>query len=126
MTTRYSKQREALIHILKSTDSHPTADWIYDRLRQEIPNVSLATVYRNLRFLAEQNLILKIDAGTGSEHFDGDTSLHYHFVCKECGRVYDIHTPPFTGLDEEVSNKTGFEIDNHSLIFYGKCNNCTN
>lgn len=124
MITRYSKQREALIHILQNTDTHPTADWIYDELRKEFPNVSLATVYRNLKQLTEQHMILAIDAGTGSEHYDGDISLHYHFACRDCGRVYDIHTPPFTALDDEISKKTGFDIDTHSLIFFGKCKNC--
>ena len=126
MITRYSRQREALIQILKNTDSHPTADRIYDELRKEFPNVSLATVYRNLKQLAEQNMVLAIDVGTGSEHYDGDVSLHYHFACKECGRVYDIHTSPFRHLDEEVSKKTGFDVDTHSLIFFGKCKECKN
>lgn len=126
MITRYSRQREALMQILQNTDTHPTADRLYDELRKVFPNVSLATVYRNLKQLTEQNLILAIDAGTGSEHYDGDISLHYHFACKSCGNVYDIQTSPFTGLNDEISNKTGFDVDTHSLIFFGKCKNCKN
>lgn len=124
MITKYSKQREGLIEILKGTDTHPTADALYLQMREKFPSVSLATVYRNLRQLSEQGQILKIDAGTGSEHYDGNPNQHYHFVCEGCGRVYDLDIDVFKELDESVTYKTGFSVARHSLLFYGLCKSC--
>lgn len=124
MITRYSKQREALIEILKTTDCHPTADWLYNELRKQFPKVSLATVYRNLRQLTECGEIMSIDAGTGCEHYDGNFRQHYHFVCKECGTIYDIDIKPYENLDSEMRDKTGIDIHGHTLLFYGICEDC--
>ena len=124
MVSRYSKQREALIDILRSTDCHPTADWLYDELRKEFPKVSLATIYRNLKQLTESGEIITIDAGTGCEHYDACTKCHYHFVCRECGKVYDVPGDTIVDLEGQYSGETGFDIDGYSLIFYGKCKEC--
>ena len=80
----YSKQREALLRVLRSTRSHPTAYWVYEELRKEIPNISLGTVYRNLAKLAQNGDILKLDIISDKERFDGFTARHAHFVCNEC------------------------------------------
>ena len=124
MVTRYSKQREALIEILKSTDTHPTADWLYSQLRKQFPNVSLATVYRNLRQLSEQGEILALLSNSEPEHYDGCTKDHYHFMCSKCGAVKDLEIEVLSDLNSEVSKKTGFEISRHSLMFYGICRDC--
>ena len=124
MATRYSKQRAALIEILKSTDTHPTADWLYSELRNQFPNVSLATVYRNLRQLSEQGEILALLSGTEPEHYDGCIKDHYHFMCTKCGAVKDLDIDVLKGLNDEVSQKTGFEVSRHSLMFYGVCGDC--
>ena len=126
MITRHSKQRDALIEILKSTDRHPTADTLYMEMRKRFPNVSLATVYRNLRQLSECGEIMTIAAGTGAEHFDGNFNPHYHFVCRDCGNVFDIAMENMDFLNNNVSEKTGYEIETHSLLFYGKCKDCKN
>ncbi len=64
MTYKKSRQREKILELLKSTGSHPTADWIYEKLKAEFPNLSMSTVYRNLNILIEQELIKKIDFGS--------------------------------------------------------------
>ena len=74
---KYSKQRDALLTLLKSTRSHPSADWLYSELKKEFPNISLGTVYRNLALLAENGCILKISTSSQKEHFDGFTHQHY-------------------------------------------------
>ena len=124
MITRHSKQRDALINILRSTDCHPTADWLYTELRKDFPNVSLATVYRNLKQLVEAGLVLEISTGSGSEHYDGATHCHYHFVCSNCGEVSDLRVAPISGLEEKFSGETGNKIDGYSLMFYGTCRKC--
>ncbi len=122
--TKHSKQREALLGILQNTTSHPTADWLYGQLRKEFPNISLGTVYRNLKLLSDNGTILKLSAGTGMEHYDGSTHNHYHFVCTDCGCVSDMEMDCMAGLDREAEKKMGAEVKRHSLVFYGKCKNC--
>ena len=71
---------------------HPTADVVYHSLRADFPNISLGTVYRNLTLLADLGEIARLRLGDGVDHFDADTSRHYHFICSECGSVLDLHT----------------------------------
>lgn len=121
---KYSKQREALLRALKSTRSHPSADWLYDELRKEFPNISLGTVYRNLALLADNGIIQRITTGSGREHFDGFTNEHSHFVCTQCDSIYDINLSGTSELDNEVEKSLGAKVDDHSLVFYGICSTC--
>ncbi|MFR5732276.1 MAG: transcriptional repressor [Clostridium sp.] len=87
-TLKYSRQRESIKASLMSRKDHPTADAVYASIREEFPNISLGTVYRNLNLLVELGEAQKLAFGDGKDHFDADTSLHYHFVCRSCGAVY--------------------------------------
>lgn len=124
MAIKHSKQRDALVEILRSTKCHPTADWLYDKLREQFPKISLATVYRNLKQLEEAGEIISIKGGTDSEHYDGATHCHYHFICEECGSVKDMEVQPVTDLVDKCNEETNFEISGYSLLFYGKCEKC--
>lgn len=118
----FSRQRESIMNYLKNTTSHPTAEEIYAELKPDLPNLSLATVYRNCSKLAEIGELIRLDAG-GKTHFDADISDHQHFVCSTCGRVYDM----FFSLPEEVIKTNlpeGFEHENHRLYFFGVCKKC--
>lgn len=121
---KYSKQREALLSLLKSTKSHPTADWLYQELRKDFPNISLGTVYRNLKVLSENGDILTLDVNSGKEHFDGFTHNHYHFICNNCGSIIDVDIPPIPSLCDSIEQQTGAVIDKYSLVFYGTCSKC--
>lgn len=123
---KYSKQREALLTLLKSTHSHPSADWLYAELKKEFPNISLGTVYRNLALLTKNGTVVKITTSSQKEHFDGFTHKHYHFVCKFCERIYDVELNNADTLDRAVENELNAEVDSHSLVFYGVCSNCKN
>lgn len=121
---RVSRQRKAILKVLRSTNSHPTADWVYEQVRQEIPNVSLGTIYRNLKLLAQEGKILQLDfAGTPS-HFDANTRNHYHFRCTRCGRIFDVDEPVHKELDKRVALKTGLKVFHHRLEFNGVCQDC--
>ena len=85
-----SLQREMIKQNLLSRYDHPTADMVYQSIREELPNISLGTVYRNLRFLVDQGDALSLKLGDGREHFDGHVEPHYHFICTKCGDVEDI------------------------------------
>lgn len=123
--TRMTKQRKTILEVLKSTDSHPTADWIYEQVKKDIPNISLGTVYRNLNLLAEKGKIDVINYANNQSHYDGNTKNHYHFRCSKCGNVYDLHMDIFEKeIDDFVENNTDFKVDSHRLEFYGVCPEC--
>ena len=119
---RYSRQREALIGLLRSTKSHPDAEWLYTNLRKEYPNISLGTVYRNLRQLSDMGEIIELSDGATS-HFDGDISPHYHMKCTCCKGIYDI---PENNVSVTVKTEDGFLIDGISLMLSGVCRICQN
>ena len=121
---KYSKQRERILDLLQHTGIHPTAVWIYDKLKNEFPDLSMGTIYRNLNILIEQGLVKKIDFGSTFDRFDANTSPHYHFICEKCGAIYDLKMPIVYSLNEKVKEETGFEVHSHRIEFYGICENC--
>ena len=124
--TKYkkSRQRQRILELLQSTDEHPTADWIFSRLRSEIKNLSLGTVYRNLNLLVEMGLAKKINFGTAFDRFDAVVQNHYHLVCEKCGSVYDLDMKPDEMLVKKAAEKTSFIIREHKIEFFGICKNC--
>lgn len=121
---KYSKQREALLTLLRSTRSHPSADWLYENLRKDFPNISLGTVYRNLALLTENGDIIKIPTYSSKEHFDGFTHTHHHFVCRDCDAILDLDIDGMESTKREAEKKLNAEVDDYSLVFYGVCENC--
>ena len=121
--TKRSLQRDLIRENLANRYDHPTADMVYYSIRQELPNISLGTVYRNLKFLVEQGDILSLNLGDGREHFDGHIEPHYHFICNQCGDVEDIFIDELQICDKASKHCSG-EIMGHSTYFYGLCNKC--
>ena len=100
MTLKYSRQREAIKDFLMTRNDHPTADVVYSNVRTEFPNISLGTVYRNLTLLADLGEIARLRVGDGVDHFDADTSPHYHFVCSDCGSVIDSEMDSIDSINQ--------------------------
>ena len=121
---KYSRQRESIKASLMNRKDHPTADAVYASIREEFPNISLGTVYRNLNLLVELGEAQKLAFGDGKDHFDADTSLHYHFVCRDCGQVYDMELDEMADLNTSVQAAAPGKIDSHSILFYGRCYSC--
>lgn len=123
--TKFSRQRQAILEYLCSTKEHPTADTVYTYVRERCPNISLGTVYRNLNLLTQEGEILRLTCGDGSDHFDGNPAPHYHFLCTECGAVWDLDMEPLTHIN--IIAAAGFSgmIEGHTLLFHGKCPHCT-
>ncbi len=119
-----TRQKEVILRVLRSTTSHPTADWIYDQVRKEIPHISLGTVYRNLKLLGERGEILELRFNGAPGRFDSKASNHYHFRCEKCGEISNVDEPIHEELSEQVSRKTGFKISYHWLEFRGLCVEC--
>lgn len=122
MQRRNTQQRKVIYDILASTDMHPTADWIYSQVKRYIPNVSLGTIYRNLKVLKDEGLIIEINDGKQSR-FDARTDEHYHFKCDVCDRIYDIE-PELIKLSFDFSNLNGFKVSRFTVEFSGICKNC--
>lgn len=124
MALKYSRQREAIKEFLAERKDHPTADTVYMGVRREFPNISLGTVYRNLTLLAELGEIQRINVGDGIDHFDPDTSSHYHFICKNCGCVQDVELEAPLRTAALQPKAFGGEITGSVTYFYGSCENC--
>lgn len=121
---KYSRQRESIKHYLDTHRTHPTAEIVYQNVKQQFPNISLGTVYRNLNLLAERGEILRISLGNGPDHYDADCSPHYHFICKQCGTVLDIDLEHQAQLDEIAARQFNGTITNHVTHFFGLCPKC--
>ncbi len=126
MQHRRTLQRDRILQILREAKSHPTADWIYNRLKDEIPTLSLGTVYRNLKVLIEQDLVLRIPLGSDQDRFEAKIDPHYHLVCERCGKVIDFTMPYRSEINEQAQQFSGFKVHRHRIDFFGICETCQN
>uniref|UniRef100_UPI003BA84F1A Fur family transcriptional regulator n=1 Tax=Tepidibacillus infernus TaxID=1806172 RepID=UPI003BA84F1A len=121
---RMTPQRHAILSYLCQTMSHPTADEIYKTLEKKFPNMSVATVYNNLRVFKESGLIRELPFGDDSSRFEANVSEHYHIICKNCGHIEDFTYPCITDIEEIAAKATGFKIDSHCVELHGLCVEC--
>ncbi len=123
---KYSRQRECIKNYLMTTKEHPTADEVYMKVKQEFPNISLGTVYRNLNLLTDIGDAVKISTPNGGDRFDGRLEPHNHFLCTKCGRLLDLDLDMHS-IDEvnrlAAENFDGI-ITSSSTLFYGECSDC--
>ncbi len=117
---RRSPKREAILDCLRATDCHPAAEWVYAQLKQEIPNLSLATVYRNLAQFRKEGVIQTIGTVDGEERYDGNLTPHSHFICCGCGKIIDV---PYQEVSPNDACNIG-EVERCSVTFYGRCKEC--
>ena len=121
-----SKKRQAILDMLCSTKEHPSAEMIYNSLKEEIPSLSLGTVYRNLAVLQEEGLVISVGNMAGHERYDGNTNPHPHFMCRACHGVTDLDLPDtVSGLCQFI-DRCGNTVDTYQLSFYGLCCECRN
>lgn len=124
MALKHSRQREMIKEFLMTRKDHPTADVVYMNVRQQNPNISLGTVYRNLTLLSDIGEIQKLRVGDGVDHFDADISPHYHFVCSECGSVIDLDMDSIENINQVAADRFDGQIAGHVTYFYGTCGQC--
>lgn len=103
---------------------HPTADDLFQRVRQRLPRISLATVYRNLDLLARNNLVVRLDHYGPQRRYDGNPQAHYHVRCERCGCLGDITLPHLAVPLEQVQEQTNFTLLGYDLEFRGLCPAC--
>lgn len=121
---RMTHQRRVILDELKKVTSHPTADKVYEMVRQQLPRISLGTVYRNLEVLSKCGMIQKLELGGNQRRFDGNTKNHYHVRCIRCGRVDDVPVEPVTMFEDALRKVSDYEITGHRLEFVGLCPQC--
>jgi Fur family peroxide stress response transcriptional regulator len=119
------RKRNAILSYLQGKVTHPSAEIIYADLKQEIPDLSMATVYRNLTKFRQEGLIQCVATVKGVERYDANTHPHVHFICRHCDAVIDLHEmqiPP--QLIDQATNLIGGTVDCCSLSFTGLCRDC--
>lgn len=123
---KYSRQRESIKHYLAATKEHPTADMVYMHVKQEFPNISLGTVYRNLNLLTNIGEAVKISTPDGGDRFDGRLEPHNHFLCKKCGRLLDLdlNMKSIHEVNRLAAENFDGMIESSSILFYGECSDC--
>ncbi|WP_146937377.1 peroxide-responsive transcriptional repressor PerR [Cerasibacillus quisquiliarum] len=121
---RITPQRHAVLDYLLNSMTHPTADDIYKALEGKFPNMSVATVYNNLRVLKEVGLVRELTYGDSSSRFDCNTSEHYHIICEKCNKIEDFHYPSLDEVEKLAAQVTGYDVSHHRLEVYGICQEC--
>ena len=121
---KITAQRQCIFRALEGDLTHPSAERVHEKVRREMPNVSLKTVYQTLNDLAELGEISQLDVGTGSARFDPNVEApHHHLVCRTCGKVRDL-TADFPGLTVSRRAAQGFAVDSAEVVFRGSCDEC--
>ena len=123
--TRKSRQRDRILEVLLGTRSHPTAKWVFDKVRKQFPSLSLGTVYRNLGILVKQGLVSRLDFGSSYDRFEATTLPHHHFVCDSCGRVTDLELPLDHSLTRKLKSATGLAATRLEIRLSGVCDRCS-
>lgn len=122
---RMTPQRQAVLEILTTSDTHPTVDQIYERVRMDFPMTSRATVYKTISLAKEMGAVMELEFSKGSNRYDGKRPYpHTHVICMKCKQVMDADDLDITTLKQEIIRNTGYRIDNHRIDFFGVCPNC--
>jgi len=122
---RMTRQRKVILQVLaKDVTIHPSADEVYDIVRQNLPRISLGTVYRNLEILCELGEIQKLEFGGTHKRFDGNPDAHYHVRCTLCDRVDNVDLGPVKQIEADIQSATDYKILGHRLEFIGLCPEC--
>ncbi len=121
---KYTNQRIEILEFLREFDGHPTVDDVYEGVRKKLSRISKATVYNNLKFLAEKGLIKEVNI-KGVSRFEANLTPHHHMICIECGVIEDYESEELSeyamNIAEEIED---FKIESADTNFYGICKKC--
>ena len=124
-TRKHSRKRDAILNCISRTKCHPSAEWVYQQLKPEIPDLSLGTVYRNIAMFKEEGTIQSIGVVNGLERYDYNTVPHTHFICTECSSVLDLEGIELpTSIVQDAEATVGGAVVNYHLQFSGQCAGC--
>ena len=122
---RYSRQREMIYQYLLTTKAHPSAEMIYEDLKEEIQGLSLGTVYRNLKLLEELGKVRRIANYQDTERYDACCEDHVHFLCTNCGCIDDVDNINTEFIRKAISLENGYNLSTVSLTLTGLCPECS-
>ena len=120
---RMTRQRRLILEVLRGTTSHPDAYWVYERVRQHLPNISLGTVYRTLGVFRDLGLVLELPSATGFSRYDGRTDPHHHIHCVRCGRIADVELS-MGDPARHAAIPEGFRVLSYEVVWRGICAPC--
>jgi Fur family peroxide stress response transcriptional regulator len=121
---KLTRQRDAVLQVIRSREDHPTANEIFQAARQHLPTISYATVYNSLRFLKEAGLVHEIKFGDGASRYDRETDRHDHAICNDCGKLVDFDLPQAADLMQAAARKSKFQPASVHLTLRGTCPDC--
>ena len=121
---RSTRQRSIILKVLKDTDTHPTAGWIFEKVKQHCSNISLGTIYRNLNLLKDKGIIRELKFGKTTARYDANIEAHHHIFCLECRKLEDVNCSVHPELTKAVEEENGYTIVSHQLEFSGICPEC--
>jgi len=116
-------QRRVILGELLGRKDHPTADQIYDSVRDDVPGLSRTTVYRVLDTLVQLGAARKVLHADASVRFDPNTARHHHLVCESCGALIDLDDGALPEINLPKAG-SGFKITNYTINFTGVCSGC--
>ena len=123
--SRLTPQRMAVLQVLATSDNHPSAEQIYQRVRADFPMISRATIYKTMTLLKEMAEALELDFGDSGSRYDGNRpDPHPHVICVECQNIFDLDLEGIDWLVGQVRGASGFRVVSHRLDFYGVCPQC--
>lgn len=122
---RQTLQRQIILEAVQKMHRHPTAEEVYQAIHQEHPTISKATVYRNLQQFSRKGEVAPVQIPGSPTRFDDRLSQHYHFHCTLCDQVYDVDMEYLADINQDVARRYGFQVDQHDIIFKGKCPECS-
>jgi len=124
---RMTPQRLAVVKVLANNEEHLSAEKIYKRVKVDFPFTSLATIYKTVTLLKKIGEVMELGFVDDSNRFDGIRPFpHPHLICLKCKRIIDPDIPVLSELSNELAQKTGYQIINHRLDFFGICPSCQN
>ncbi len=119
-----TRQRAAVFEYLSRVEHHPTADEVYLAVKQRLPKISLATVYKNLEALVNCGAISRLTYGDAASRYDIRTDHHYHTRCLECGKIWDLDAKQGSELLKQIRPQSGFAVEDYRLELLGRCRDC--
>ncbi len=119
-----TRQREAILTVIRRREDHPTANEIFQEARLALPGISYATVYNSLRFLKEAGLVHEIKFGDSASRYDRETGRHDHAICNCCGKLVDFELPQAAELMRAAARKSKFQPASVHLTLRGICPDC--
>ena len=121
---KVTPQRLAVYDMLSHTTEHPTAEMIYQKVKEQYPTMSFATVYKSVEIFSKLGVIQVLNTGEDSFRYDANVMEHPHIRCTKCGRVNDVSHLDARAVESLVENETGFKVNGHQFYFYGICPDC--